>query len=318
MSRDPKNLSKSSKSSKPETFEIGKEIFVSVLLLNNIWDIFKTTGDTTNERTLVFSGLANRNKITIDSQNDLTAVGSKSQESKNIQDDLVGNLLSELLEKLQNSFRESRRNGKFPYILIPNPDEIKWYTIKKFQRLTLVRFVLINSMEDSSISPESLMGILIPSKTVLANLVLDPSGKICLELIAEQVLLRKRFFGSRVLTEIQLNLASEFLKILNSMVMDSNKVVLLNVSALKFKPDDLLSLLQILEKLQLKYIHLMPLDKDYQPEIMKQINLLINKINNEMSKTATVFSSRAKGWQKIPEPSSISPNANTTGPKDKR
>ncbi len=105
-------------------------------------------------------------------------------------------------------------------------------------------------------------------------------------------------------------------------------VVILNVSALKFKPDDLLGLLQILEKLKLKNIHLMALEKDYKdgsnndiaPEKIAQINQLINKINSEISRTSTLFSGKVPYLveQNIAEPSSPGVFSNTVGPKGGR
>ena len=293
--------------------------FSSILIfnINNILDMFETTQDgitdsyqMNNEVVVVFSRLAHEVP---------KAVEAKLQKAQAPKEDLVVKLAIKFLEKFQNSIREFKKDLALQYRFKPN--EIKSNKIDA--DIILGIFYLTDSFVDNIIS-KSPRGILIPNNTVVAKLMFAPSGKMFLELISYEDLLRKYFVGPRVLTEVQLNLASDFLKILNSMVMDSNMVVPLNVGALKFKPDDLLGLLQILEQLQLKYIHLMPLEKDYKygsnndiaPEKIAQINQLINKINTEISRKSTLFSSKAHSLfgQNIPEPSSPDFFSNTVGP----
>lgn len=306
--------------------------YYSVLSLDiNFLDMFKTTEEATTDGvtrqagSLGFSSfLANKNTLV-------------SQDQKNPRENprknLVGVLASRFLEKIQTSLRELRKQVLSPYKFKPNQVEFHKITPND-GKINLGTNYLTDSVDDSLIpEPGSSKTILIPANTILGNLVLDPSlSKIFLELISYRDLLRKYTDGPKVLTQDQLNLASDFLKIINSIVMDSNVVVPLNVTFIKFKPDDLLGLLQILEKLKLKDIHLMPLEKDYKygsnnesQEKIAQINQLINKINSEISITSTLFSRRgsslARQNQDIPgSPSSSPPNVSTnpTGPKDKR
>lgn len=324
-----KSTSPTTKPTSIKNTTTGKQQYYSVLSLDmNFLNMFQTTEEATTDGvtkqagSLGFSSfLANKNK-------------GGSEDRKNPRENIVGTLASKFLGKFQTFFRELKKQSSLQYTFKPN--QVEFHKISQNDStVALGRKYLLESIEDSSITgPDSSKKILIPANTILADLDLDSySGAISLKVISEEDLLRRYFNSPRVLTQVQLNLTSDFLKIINSMVVESNVVVPLNVTFVEFKPDDLLGLLQILEKLQLKDIHLMPLEKDYKygsnktipPEKIAQINQLINKINSEISITSTLFSRRgsslARQNQDIPgSPSSSPPNVSTnpTGPKDKR
>ncbi len=191
----------------------GKRQYDSVLSLNfsDILEITEELGDGFPKQTesLVLSGkLISKSTVVSEDPKDSTEIG-------------IGELVSRFLGKFQIFSREFKKNdASLSYIF--KPSEVEFRKINKHdKRLILGIYYLINSIYDKIISGSS-KEILIPANTDLAMLVFDPSsGKMSLELISYEDLLRKYFQGSRVLTEVQLNLAGDFLKILNSMVMDS-------------------------------------------------------------------------------------------------